>query len=122
MAIGTYYSTTSDASTLVRGLWMDLPRQWEDEQASYRAGEPQPFGREVSTEPKPEKDRVKSVLSPRETEVLRLVAEGLTSKQIGKELFLSPKTVNYHLSWVFNKLGVDSRAHAVAVAARQGLL
>jgi DNA-binding NarL/FixJ family response regulator len=53
-----------------------------------------------------------SLLSARETEVLRLVAEGLTSKQIGKQLFLSPKTVNYHLTSVFNKLGVDSRAPA----------
>jgi DNA-binding CsgD family transcriptional regulator len=61
-------------------------------------------------------------LSPRELEVLHLVAEGLTSKQIGNQLFLSPKTVNYHLTSVFNKLGVDSRAQAVAVAARKGLL
>jgi DNA-binding NarL/FixJ family response regulator len=61
-------------------------------------------------------------LSARETEVLQLVAEGLTSKQIGKQLFLSPKTVNYHLTSVFNKLSVDSRAQAVAVAARQGFL
>jgi DNA-binding CsgD family transcriptional regulator len=64
----------------------------------------------------------KSPLSARETVVLQLVAEGLTSKQIGKQLFLSPKTVNYHLTSVFNKLGVDSRAQAVAVAARKGLL
>jgi NarL family two-component system response regulator YdfI len=54
--------------------------------------------------------------------VLQLVAEGLTSKQIGQQLFISPKTVNYHLTSVFNKLGVDSRAQAVAVAARKGLL
>lgn len=63
-----------------------------------------------------------SPLSARETEVLQLVAEGLTSKQIGKQLFLSPKTVNFHLTSVFNKLGVDSRAQAVAVAARRGLV
>lgn len=61
-------------------------------------------------------------LSPRESEVLQLVAEGLTSKQIGTQLFLSPKTVNYHLTSVFNKLGADSRAQAVAVAARKGFL
>jgi DNA-binding CsgD family transcriptional regulator len=63
-----------------------------------------------------------SPLSARETEVLQWVAEGLTSKRIGQQLFLSPKTVEHHLTSVFNKLGVDSRAQAVAVAARQGLL
>lgn len=63
-----------------------------------------------------------SPLSARETEVLQLVAEGLTSKQIGKHIFLSPKTVNYHLTSIFNKLGVESRAQAVAVASRKGLL
>jgi non-specific serine/threonine protein kinase len=63
-----------------------------------------------------------SPLSTRETEVLQLVAEGLTSKQIGNQLFLSPKTVDYHLRSVFNKLGVDSRAQAVAVAARRGIV
>jgi NarL family two-component system response regulator YdfI len=57
-------------------------------------------------------------LSPREQEVLRLVAEGLTSNQ----LFVSPRTVDHHLTSVFNKLGVDSRAQAVAVAAREGLV
>jgi non-specific serine/threonine protein kinase len=63
-----------------------------------------------------------SPMSPREQEVLRLVAEGQTSKQIGKQLFLSPRTVDHHLYTVFNKLGVESRAQAVAVAARDGFL
>jgi DNA-binding CsgD family transcriptional regulator len=61
-------------------------------------------------------------LSAREQEVLHLVAEGLTSKQIGQQLFLSPRTVDHHLTSIFNKLGVDSRAQAVAVAAREGLI
>jgi non-specific serine/threonine protein kinase len=62
------------------------------------------------------------VLSTREREVLRLVAAGLTSKAIAKHLLLSPKTVDHHLSSVFNKLGVETRAHAVATATREGLL
>jgi non-specific serine/threonine protein kinase len=61
-------------------------------------------------------------LSEREQEVLRLVAEGLTSKQIGKQLVLSYRTVDHHLTSIFNKLGVESRAQAVAVAARDRLL
>jgi DNA-binding NarL/FixJ family response regulator len=64
----------------------------------------------------------KNPLSEREQEVLHLVAEGTTSKQIGQQLFLSYRTVDHHLTSVFNKLGVDTRAQAVAVATRDGLL
>ena len=45
-----------------------------------------------------------------------------TSRAIGRELFLAPSTVAYHLTAVFNKLGAGTRAQAVAVAARRGLL
>jgi len=64
----------------------------------------------------------RSPLTAREQEVLRLVAQGRSSKAIGKQLFIAPSTVNYHLTSVFNKLAVDSRAQAVAVAAQRGLL
>jgi predicted ATPase/DNA-binding CsgD family transcriptional regulator len=63
-----------------------------------------------------------SSLSEREQEVLQLVAQGLTNKAIGRQLFISASTVDYHLSSVFNKLGVDTRAQAVAVAAQRSLL
>jgi ATP/maltotriose-dependent transcriptional regulator MalT len=62
------------------------------------------------------------ILTDRELEVLGLVAEGLSSKVIGKQLFISVSTVNYHLTSIFNKLGVDTRAQAVAVAAQRGIL
>jgi DNA-binding CsgD family transcriptional regulator len=61
-------------------------------------------------------------LTEREREVLRLVAQGLSSKAIGRQLFLAPSTANYHLTSVFNKLGVNTRAQAVAVASQRGLL
>jgi non-specific serine/threonine protein kinase len=61
-------------------------------------------------------------LSARELGVIRLVAEGLSSKAVGRRLFISTSTVNYHLTSVFNKFGVDNRAHAVAVAASKGIL
>jgi non-specific serine/threonine protein kinase len=69
-----------------------------------------------------EHKRGSSLLSEREEEVLRLVAEGLSNKGIAKELIISPSTVNYHLTSVFNKLGVNTRAHAVAAAAQRQLL
>jgi len=61
-------------------------------------------------------------LTAREIEVLRLVAQGLSSKLIARQLAIAPGTVNYHLATVFNKLGVDTRAQAVAVATQRGLL
>ncbi len=62
------------------------------------------------------------VLTGREEEVLRLVADGLTNRQIGERLFISGKTVSVHISNVLAKLGAGGRAEAVAVAHRQGLL
>ena len=62
------------------------------------------------------------LLSPREMEVLGLVTQGLPSKEIARRLAVSERTVKAHLTHIYNKLGVDSRAGAVAEAARRGLL
>ena len=61
-------------------------------------------------------------LSARESEVLRLVASGLTNADIGKQLFISEATVKTHLLRVFNKLDVADRTAAVTTAMRHGLL
>jgi two-component system nitrate/nitrite response regulator NarL len=63
-----------------------------------------------------------SPLSPREREILRLVAEGLAVSDVAARLFLSPATVKTHLQRSYQKLGVSERAAAVAVAMRKGLL
>jgi DNA-binding NarL/FixJ family response regulator len=63
-----------------------------------------------------------SPLTPREREVLRLLAEGLAADEIAKELFISKKTVGTHLEHIFTKLGVRSRAQAIAVAYRDELV
>ncbi|HMJ36834.1 MAG TPA: response regulator transcription factor [Baekduia sp.] len=62
------------------------------------------------------------VLSPREQEVLRLIAEGRSAPAIARHLHLSPSTVKTHLQSLYEKLGVSDRAAAVAVAMRSGLL
>jgi DNA-binding CsgD family transcriptional regulator len=62
------------------------------------------------------------VLTSREAEVLVLVAEGLSNRQIGERLFISAKTVSVHISRILDKLDVGGRAEAVAVAHRRGLL
>lgn len=60
--------------------------------------------------------------SPRELEVLRLVARGAANKEIARTLLISETTVKTHLKHAFAKLGVDSRAAAVVVALERGLL
>jgi ATP/maltotriose-dependent transcriptional regulator MalT len=61
-------------------------------------------------------------LTPREVEVLRLVATGMTNRQVAQRLFLSPRTVQRHLYSIYPKLGVSSRAEATRFAVEHGLL
>jgi predicted ATPase/DNA-binding CsgD family transcriptional regulator len=61
-------------------------------------------------------------LSERELEVLRLVAEGLTDAQVAEKLYLSPRTVGWHLRSVYRKLGVPSRTAAAKVAVEHSLI
>jgi DNA-binding CsgD family transcriptional regulator len=63
-----------------------------------------------------------SLLTEREVEVLKLVAEGLTNAQIADQLVLSPLTVNAHLRSIFNKLNVNTRTAAAHQAMELGLL
>ena len=60
-------------------------------------------------------------LTAREVEVLRLVARGLTSGEIARELKISEKTVAHHLTHIFNKTASENRAGAVAFAIHHGL-
>ncbi len=61
-------------------------------------------------------------LTPRELEVLQLVAEGLTDPEVAERLFVSPRTVSSHLTAVYTKLGVNSRTAATRLAVEQHLL
>ena len=61
-------------------------------------------------------------LSAREAQVLRLVAAGKTNRAIADELYISEKTVARHVSNIFNKLGVSSRAGATALAYQRNLI
>lgn len=62
-----------------------------------------------------------SDLTDREAEVLELVARGWTSARVANELDISERTVRFHLSNVYGKLGVNSRAEAIAWAVKQGM-
>lgn len=61
-------------------------------------------------------------LSPREREVLRLVAAGRANKEIASELKVTERTVKFHVTAIFNKLGADNRAQAVTIAHERGLV
>ncbi|NEC76316.1 helix-turn-helix domain-containing protein, partial [Streptomyces rochei] len=60
-------------------------------------------------------------LTSRERDVLRLVSDGRTNRQIAEELFISPKTASVHVSNILAKLGVSGRGEAAAVAHRLAL-
>jgi DNA-binding NarL/FixJ family response regulator len=96
--------------------YIDHSRRF-DEAAARRAGtnaEILPFTapvRELEQEP-----------TQREIEVLQLISQGLVNREIGKRLFLSEETVKSHVRHLLAKLQARSRAHAVAVGFRRGLL
>ena len=67
-------------------------------------------------------DATYGTLTPREQEVIRLLAEGLSTKKIAEKLFISPKTVENHRSNIMNKLDLHSTHELVRYAARLGLI
>lgn len=65
--------------------------------------------------------REENVLSPREQEVISLLAQGFTNREIGEQLFLSVRTVESHRAQLMNKLGLGSRHELVEFAVENGL-
>ena len=63
-----------------------------------------------------------STLTARESEILALVAQGRSNGEIGKQLFISAKTVSVHVSNILGKLNASGRTEAAAIARRRGLL
>lgn len=82
------------------------------------------LGRERSTQPTPsESARARSVvLSERQLEIVSLMSDGLRDGEIAEQLFISRNTAVTHAKHIFAALGARSRAHAVAIALRAGLI
>jgi DNA-binding CsgD family transcriptional regulator len=99
--------------------YMDHSRRFEEAAAARRRnGSPTaeviPFNgplRELGQEP-----------TAREVEVLQLISDGLVNREIGQRLFLSEETVKSHVRHLLAKLQARSRAHAVAVGFRRGII
>ena len=87
--------------------------------AASRSGDPGlsfAVGRPITSQ------RDRRTLSKREVEVLQFVAEGFHNDEIGRRLFISPKTVKTHLQNIYEKLHVNSRTEAAIKAKETGLL
>jgi len=69
-----------------------------------------------------EGSEAQAALTPRELEILVMVSHGLTMRQIGRRLDISPRTVETHVAKLYRKLGVRTRVQAVARAAQLGLI
>jgi ATP/maltotriose-dependent transcriptional regulator MalT len=69
-----------------------------------------------------EADVAEEPLTPREVQVLELLAEGLANKAIAERLVISDQTVKFHVAAILGKLGVANRTEAVRVATRRGLI
>jgi predicted ATPase/DNA-binding CsgD family transcriptional regulator len=100
---------------------------WETALAKGRTMDPEEaieyaLGTLVEAVPASPQDATVSLLSARESEVLALVADGLTNPQVAGRLYLSPRTVGQHLRSIYRKLGVPSRAAATREAVDRGLI
>jgi DNA-binding NarL/FixJ family response regulator len=73
-------------------------------------------------ESSPQDEWIDDQLTPREVEVLELLAEGLANKAIGIRLNISDQTVKFHVASIIGKLGASNRTDAVRLAVRRGLI
>lgn len=111
----------------VKGYWLKSARGSEIRQAVHEiAAGKRSLDPEVNQMLLAEKNQVSNgetePLTARELEVLRLVVQGVRNGEIGQRLSISIKTVETHLTSIYGKLGVQSRAEAIALAQKRGLL
>ena len=81
----------------------------------------QEFARTANMDPVNKETEAISTLSPRERQVLTLVAQGLTYKEVGAKLFLSERTIKYHMGEIVQHLHIKNRIEAIEYARRSGL-
>ena len=94
---------------------------WSEGQ-KMTAQEAMAYALSTDDESSPDPESSPADLSPREVDVLKLVAEGLTDPQVAERLYLSPRTVGWYLRSIYRKLGVPSRAAAAKSAVERSLI
>lgn len=100
--------------------YLDHVRRFDEVAARRNRGNGAMAGEVVPLKSPPR--RIEQQPTPRERQVLQLIADGLVNREIGVELHLSEETVKSHVRHLLAKLQARSRAHAVAVAFRRGLV
>jgi PAS domain S-box-containing protein len=114
-----------DRGHAVRDFWLaDADGQTIEVGVAATADTPEPgrhFGVLVPTEDHPPGNG-RPRLSPRESEITRMLALGFSGERIARELFLSPETVRTHIRNAMDHAGARTRAHLVAVALRESLI
>jgi DNA-binding NarL/FixJ family response regulator len=100
--------------------YLDHARRFEA--AAQRRGGSSTGGADVVPLHAPPVRRLEQEPTARETEVLQLISDGLVNREIGQRLFLSEETVKSHVRHLLAKLQARSRAHAVAIGFRRGLI
>ena len=95
--------------------YADHVRRFDDVASRFRSGaEAIPVRK-----PRPERERG---LTTRELELLQLISEGLTNREIGQRLLLSEETVKVHMHHLYARLQARSRAHVVAIGFRRSII
>jgi DNA-binding CsgD family transcriptional regulator len=115
------YAALIAAAFAAIGIWLGLTitgRKVEVREVTVEVPVPIAAGPFVA-----DRARIESLgITPRELEVLQLIAEGLSNKEMAERLFVSENTVKTHASRVFDKLGASRRTQAVQFAKSQGLI
>ncbi len=111
----------------VKGYWLKSARGSEIRQAVHEVAKgKRSFAPEIRRLLLDEESNAPAIpaepLTARELDVLRLVVQGTRNSEIGQRLSIAVKTVETHLTSIYGKLGVQSRAEAIALAQKQGLL
>ena len=106
------------ATFAVLGIWLGLKLTGRQERIVVKEV-PVPVGQSILPD---EKKRENLGITPRELEILKLIAQGMSNREIAQKLFVSENTVKTHSSRVFDKLGSKRRTQAVQLGKEFGLL